>query len=115
MKEALVLHGYRVTATASSAKAWEIFRGDPRGFAALVTDQHMSRLSGTELAGMVTKLSPELPVILCSGSYHTIDPEKVGSKGVVRIMRKPFGISQLVAALGQVLGGRSQAGRTAAR
>ena len=103
MRDVLIQQGYRVEAADNSARAWDIFQSDPGSFAALVTDQHMSRLSGTDLAGMATKLSPDLPVILCSGSYHTLDAEEVVSHGVQRVLRKPFGINQLVEALAQVL------------
>ena len=111
LEDALVQQGYQVVATNNSVRAWDIFREDPRGFAALVTDQNISRLSGTDLAGMVTQLAPGLPVILCTGSYHTLDPEKVSAHGVARILRKPFGINQLLEALGQLLGESSDGRR----
>jgi CheY-like chemotaxis protein len=68
--------GYQVTSACSGNQALDLFQQNPKGFDLLITDESMPGLSGTELAQKIYQLSPELPVILCSG--HLLSMQDAG-------------------------------------
>lgn len=103
LKEGLEELGHTVTAFQSPLPAWGLFQEDPREFDLLITDQHMGGMSGTDLAERVHGLRPDMPIVVCSGSYHTLDLDRERAIGVVRILRKPFSILDLNGVLNQVL------------
>ena len=103
LSEALVGFGFTVTALDNPEQAWERFRQKPEDFAALLTDHHMPGMSGIELAIKVAALRPGLPMVLCTGSPHTISQEIGDTPEPWRVMRKPFTMSELLEVLEQSL------------
>lgn len=95
--------GYRVTATSSSVRALELFRRDPRAFDAVVTDQAMPELSGTQLARELLALRPDLPLVLCTGFSRTVTPESARALGVRRFVTKPATLAELGRAVREAL------------
>jgi len=70
----------------------------------LLTDLTMPRLSGEDLAARLTQRRPGLPVLFMSGygqdrlaADHVLDPS-------IRLLAKPFGIDELLAAVREALG-----------
>ncbi|MGD9953483.1 MAG: PAS domain S-box protein, partial [Burkholderiales bacterium] len=59
--------GLEVVACADGAEARDAFAEDPQSFDLVVTDQTMPRLTGLQLAKLVTRMRPGIPVILCTG------------------------------------------------
>ena len=57
--------GYLPVGYTSSAAAFEAFSADPMGFAAMITDESMPGMSGSELIRKVRKIRPAIPD-LCS-------------------------------------------------
>ncbi|MFH1057483.1 MAG: ATP-binding protein [Pseudomonadota bacterium] len=106
LRELMELHGYTVAAHSDPLQAWQEFQARPREFCALVSDNHMEGMSGAELARRANQLRPDLPIILCSGSYHDLVFDDEREMGVCRILRKPFTMAQLQEALNQALGPR---------
>jgi DNA-binding NtrC family response regulator len=51
--------------------ALQLFRTTPELFDLIITDQAMPHMNGTELARELTRIRPDIPVILCTG-YDTI-------------------------------------------
>jgi PAS domain S-box-containing protein len=81
--------GYRVTATENSATALGIFRGRPRDFDLVITDQSMPCLTGVKLAQAIHEISPNTPIILCTGFDEGISRENAGNIGIRAILTKP--------------------------
>ena len=54
--------GYEPVGYDNSVKALEAFRAGPERFDAMLTDELMPELTGTQLAVRVKELRPELPV-----------------------------------------------------
>ncbi len=73
MAELLKSHGYQATPVVDSAAALELFRQEPERFAMLITDQTMPNMTGTELITGIREISPDFPVILCTGYSDKID------------------------------------------
>ncbi|WP_144006876.1 ATP-binding protein, partial [Pelomonas sp. KK5] len=59
--------GYEPVGFASAAAALAQFEADPQRWDALLSDESMPELAGTELAARARALRPELPVIIVSG------------------------------------------------
>ena len=66
-EELLAELGYEPVGYTASAAALEAFRAEPGRFDALLSDESMPGLTGSELAAEVRRLRPELPIVLMSG------------------------------------------------
>ncbi len=99
----LGMHGYDVVSRDSSREALECFQAAPMDFDLLITDQTMPDLTGEQLAAEVRLLRPDIPVILCTGFSHTINPEKARAAGIDAFCIKPLTTRDLVATVQQVL------------
>ncbi len=78
--------GYQVDAFTSPTVALERFRVDPTRYDLLISDMVMPDMNGEELATRMRSLSPDIPVIFCSG-YR---PERVRLAGpAADILDKP--------------------------
>ncbi|MCF8044191.1 MAG: response regulator [Desulfarculaceae bacterium] len=64
MARQLENQGCRVAAVTNGLAAWERFKNDPCGIDIIVAYHNMPDISGDELAGRISKLRPDLPVML---------------------------------------------------
>ncbi len=80
--------GYQVTSAFSGNQALELFQKNPQDFDLVITDESMPGLSGTELAQKIFQLSPELPVILCSGHLLTMQDAGMETTNVKAVLVK---------------------------
>ena len=95
--------GYRVMTFADAPSALAAFREDPQQVDLLVTDQTMPGLSGTELAGEMLSLRPNLPVILCSGDKDQADMTDMRAAGIRSFFNKPYERASLLAEIHELL------------
>jgi signal transduction histidine kinase/ActR/RegA family two-component response regulator len=96
--------GYRVTAQTDSLQALNTFSAQSDQFDLVITDQTMPSLSGAEMAKLMLKIRPELPVILATGYSTTINPEKAKSIGIRELLLKPNTTQTLGEAIRRALG-----------
>jgi CheY-like chemotaxis protein len=82
--------GYRVTGHTSPARAMAELRRDPAAFDLVLCDLTMPELTGTELAGQLRTLRPELPVVLTSGYSGSLDQDELQALGIRELLSKPF-------------------------
>jgi PAS domain S-box-containing protein len=82
--------GLEVVARADGEEARDAFAEDPQSFDAVITDQTMPRLTGLQLARLVTRMRPGLPVILCTGYGEDLEPRALESAGVRTLAKKPI-------------------------
>lgn len=87
--------GYTVTGQKSSRVALEVYRDDPGRFDLVITDQTMPHMTGVELARQLLAISPELPIILCTGFSPVVDQEKADSLGIKGFVHKPVVMDEL--------------------
>lgn len=87
MLEAL---GYRVVTSRDPVDAWRLVEDDASAFDLLITDQTMPGSSGLELARLVHRLRPDLPVLITTGCTDLIDKVEAEAAGVRGLMQKPF-------------------------
>jgi CheY-like chemotaxis protein len=62
--------GYKVIARTDPLVALQLFCEAPEQFDLIITDHAMPKMNGTELARELTRIRPDIPVILCTG-YDT--------------------------------------------
>ena len=96
--------GYHVTAHTSSIEALNTFTAQSDQFDLVITDQTMPGLSGADLARLLLKIRPELPVILATGYSTTINPEKAKAIGIRELLLKPNTTQSLSAAIRRAIG-----------
>jgi|TARA_B100002003_G_scaffold247423_1_gene278974 PAS domain S-box-containing protein len=110
-RRALERLGYQVTVASDGQAALDVFSENPKIFDMLVTDQTMPRLTGNLLTHEVMKISPNLPVMLCSGHNTIVTPENSRSMGIRRFMYKPYGPKALGQSVREVLDEAEEAKR----
>jgi CheY-like chemotaxis protein len=82
--------GYEPVGFDSSVAALQAFRGEPKRFDLVLTDETMPELMGTELAREIRHLRPDIPIILVSGYSGTQLSERARAAGVTDMLRKPL-------------------------
>ncbi len=89
-------------AKSSSIEALEAFQAQPQDFDLIIADQTMPHITGIALAHEVSRIRPELPIILCTGM---MDSQKLDKKsaGIREILTKPVTISKLAQVVRQTL------------
>jgi len=95
--------GYRATVHSSSVEALEDFRRRPGDFDVMITDNTMPRMTGLQLAAEVSRLRPDLPILMVSGYAENADSELLRASGIRATLRKPHTSLELEAALTALL------------
>lgn len=103
LKRMLECLGYRVTVRTSSVEALQAFRSQPEKFDLVVTDLGMPNMSGTDLAGALLGIRPDIPIVLFTGFSETISKEKALAAGIREHIMKPVVPSQLAETIRRVL------------
>ncbi len=96
--------GYQVTSRTSSIEALEAFRANPDTFDLVITDMAMPNMPGDKLAVELTKIRPDIPVLLCTGFSETMSKEKAASLGINGFLLKPIVMKDLAIKIREVLG-----------
>jgi PAS domain S-box-containing protein len=96
--------GYEPVGFNSSGAALEAFRATPRRFDAVLTDESMPDLVGTELARQLLLLCPAIPIVLMSGYGGPQLTSRAADVGVNEVLRKPLHRRDLAESLARVLG-----------
>jgi CheY-like chemotaxis protein len=101
--QALRRLGFEVETRTSPIEALELFRAKPRHFDLVITDQAMPGMTGEALAAEITRLRPEIPVILCTGYSQALSKQQFQKRGIRSLVMKPMLINELAAAIREVL------------
>jgi PAS domain S-box-containing protein len=103
-EESIAQLGYEPVGFDSSAAALRAYRDAPDRFDAVVTDESMPDLSGTELATEIRRLRPSIPIILMSG-HGSLGLSQRGTQiGINEILLKPLHSRNLAESLARVFG-----------
>ena len=101
LEEMLASLGYEPAGFRDSREALKAFQKNPGRFDALVSDEVMPGLTGTQLALEVRKLNPTLPILIASGFGGSGFETRALSAGVNRVLKKPYRMSEI----GDILAG----------
>jgi CheY-like chemotaxis protein len=102
--EVLARLGYAPCTFSDSRAALAELEAHAGEFDALITDEAMPGLAGTELAEQVQRRWTDLPVLLMSGFVGPTMAERAAAAGVTEILKKPVRSRDLAAALARALG-----------
>jgi signal transduction histidine kinase/CheY-like chemotaxis protein len=105
LEEMLASLGYEPVGFRDSREALEAARADPRRFEAVVSDEVMPQLTGTQLAVELRKLNPTLPILIASGYGGAGFETRALSAGVNRVIKKPYRMSEIAEILDSFFAG----------
>jgi PAS domain S-box-containing protein len=106
-EEIIAQTGYEPIGFDSSTAALAAFRADPDRFDAVLTDEAMPDLTGTELAQSVRTLRPSIPILLMTGYSGGKLINQAAESVVTQVLRKPLRRRDLAESLARVLNDRS--------
>ena len=95
--------GYAPVGFTSSAAALEAFRADPKGFAAVITDERMPGISGSALIREVRGIRRSVPIVLVSGYVGGMVTPRAYNSGATEVLKKPLSARELATSLARVL------------
>ena len=101
--EVLSRLGYEAVGFSNGRDALAEVEAAPSRFDAVITDEVMPGLSGTEVAQRLRLLRPDLPVVLVSGYVGPMMSERAHAAGVGRILKKPVQSRETASALAELL------------
>jgi FixJ family two-component response regulator len=98
-KVVLERRGYRVAAFDTAEKCIARMREENGHCNALITDQTMPGMQGTELVAAAREIIASLPVVIMSGYFSKIPKRTLDQLGQVKLLPKPFTGNELAATL----------------
>jgi FixJ family two-component response regulator len=101
--EVLKRLGYDPVAFADPVAALADFQAAPQRFHAVIADEVMPGLTGTELARSLRAARADLAIVLVSGYIGPMMTERAMTAGVDEILKKPVQSRELAAALDRAL------------
>jgi signal transduction histidine kinase len=101
--EWLAALGYAPVAETDPAHALQMLRATPGHFAAVITDEVMPGLSGTQFTEQLRRFAPQLPVLLVSGYGGVLLAQRAATAGVNRVLAKPLRRADLARHLAELL------------
>jgi len=103
-EEMLAELGYDPAAYTSSVDALAAFTAEPARFDAVLTDETMPQLSGSQMAQQIRRIRPDIPILLMSGylgpniaalarqaNVNDLLPKPLVSRDIARALAKAFG------------------------
>lgn len=103
LKELLEMHGYHVTSMNDSEAALAYFFDNKDMVDAVISDQTMPNLLGSEMAKTMLSLSPDLPFVLCTGYSEHINEQQALDMNITAFMTKPLNTDELLYTLNKLL------------
>ena len=82
--------GYNVISHTKSTDALELFKDLPNQFDLVITDYRMPEMNGAELSKEIHKITPDIPIIMCSGFSSDFGKEDAHALGINWFIRKPL-------------------------
>ncbi|GMV57723.1 MAG: hypothetical protein AMXMBFR72_08370 [Betaproteobacteria bacterium] len=95
--------GYEPVGFASGRAALESFRAAPDRFDAVISDEAMPGMTGSELAIEIRKIRPDIPIVLMSGYVTPQLAARAREAGVVEVLAKPLVSREIARSLANAL------------
>ncbi len=96
LKRVLLLHHYIPVTVLDALEALHIFANDPGTFHAIITDMMMPGIQGLEFIRAVREISPDIPLLVMSGSLGHSEEVRLAARGDVSFLEKPFNARTLL-------------------
>ena len=95
LEEMLAMLGYEPAGYQDPRAALEAFRADPGRYEAVVSDEVMPGLTGTQLAVELRKSKPGIPIVIASGYGGAGFETRALAAGVNLVMKKPYRMQEI--------------------
>ena len=95
--------GYEPVGFTSSKAALQGVRAEPQRFSAVLSDEAMPEMTGSELALEIRKVRADLPIVLMSGYVTPALAERAHRAGVVEVLSKPLASRDIARSLANAL------------
>jgi PAS domain S-box-containing protein len=95
--------GYQPVACSDATAALAAFEAASGGIDAVIADEVMPGMSGTQLARALRRRRADLPFVLVSGYMGPMLSERALAAGITEILKKPVQSREIAAALARVL------------
>jgi PAS domain S-box-containing protein len=95
--------GYEPVGFTSSQAALATFRADPRRFNAVLSDEAMPEMTGSEMVAEIRKIRPDIPIVLMSGYVTAALSARARDAGVAEVLAKPLAAREIARSLAQAL------------
>ncbi|MEJ1963108.1 MAG: CHASE domain-containing protein [Gammaproteobacteria bacterium] len=105
-EETLAGLGYEPVGFTSAAEALQAFRADPERFAAVMSDETMPGMTGSQLTEHIIAIRRDIPIILMSGYAGPTLAARARAAGARDVLGKPLQSADIARALAGVLGKR---------
>jgi PAS domain S-box-containing protein len=102
-EEMIAALGYEPVGFTSSAAALEAFRAEPERFAAVLSDESMPGMTGSELARAIRGLRADVPIVLMTGFVTPALTARAGELGIAEVLAKPLVSRDIARALAAAL------------
>jgi PAS domain S-box-containing protein len=103
-EETVARLGYEPVGFVSSSEALRAFQAAPARFDAVITDESMPDLVGTELVRQIRSVRPSIPVLLMSGHAVATLVNRATEIGIDEVLRKPLRSRDIAQSLARALG-----------
>jgi signal transduction histidine kinase/ActR/RegA family two-component response regulator len=95
--------GYEPVGFKSSTAAIAAFRSAPERFNAVLSDEAMPEMTGSQLASEIRAIRPDIPIVLMSGFVTPELATRARNAGVVDVLAKPLVARDIARALASAL------------
>ena len=102
-QEMLTGLGYEPVCFDDAGDALQAVTEAPQRYAAVITDERMPGLSGTQFASTLRARSLQLPVVLVSGYGGALLARRASDSGVTRVLMKPLRRDELARTLAELI------------
>jgi CheY-like chemotaxis protein len=89
-EEMLAELGYEPVGFSSSSAALDSFRATPQRFHAVLSDEAMPGMTGSELVAEIRRIRADIPIIMMSGYVSPALTARARSAGVFEVLSKPL-------------------------
>ena len=89
-EEMLAALGYEPVGFDHADAALAAFDAEPRRFDVVLTDDIMPGMRGTELAGAIHEIRPDIPIVLMTGYAQPLRAERLRASGIREVLKKPL-------------------------
>jgi len=102
-KKVLESLGYEVEVYNDPERAYQIFCSDPKRFDLVITDRIMPKMRGEKLAERIHDVTPEIPIVLCTGYSDLPRDRMIEELGIRALVMKPLKMRDLAVRIREVL------------
>jgi CheY-like chemotaxis protein len=96
--------GYEPVGFSSPVEALQVFRSDPERFSAVLSDETMPGMTGSQLTEQIAAIRPDIPIILMSGYAGPTLTARAHAAGARDVLAKPLQSHDIGRALATALG-----------